>query len=255
MAAANWTLPSHASLFTSMPVARHDAGRYGTVLAESFDTLAETMAAAGYRTIAVTGGGLVDPAFGLAQGFDRYLRRGRRRPQAVRRSLELLREHRDEPVFLFFHTYQLHDYTTDEASARALFGDVSALGPDWRSKYSELTRARGADPEFVDSIRHRYDAALRSVDGAFGRLLDGLQREERLSRTAILLTSDHGEALCERRIGGNCSPSGTARRISSKRSSSSARGPRSVDAGGARSDPRQRLPSRRRADASRRGAA
>ena len=39
---------------------------------------------------------------------------------------------------------------------------------------------------------------------AFGRLLDGLQREGRLSRTAILLTSDHGEALCDRLVGGAC---------------------------------------------------
>ena len=204
VAAANWTLPSHASIFTSMPVARHDAGRYATMLAESFDTLAETMAAAGYRTIAVTGGGLVDSSFGLAQGFDRYLNVNETADLSVRRALGLLREHRNEPVFLFFHTYQLHDYTTDEESARELFGGVSALGPDWRSTYSEFTRAHGTRPEFVDWMRRRYDAALRSVDSAFGRLLDGLQREERLSRTAILLTSDHGEALCERLLWGNC---------------------------------------------------
>jgi len=204
VAAANWTLPSHASLFASVPVARHDAGRYGNVLAESFETLAERMAAAGYRTLAVTGGGLVDPAFGMAQGFDRYVTTRETAAQAVRRSLDLLREHRDEPVFLFLHTYQVHDYAADEASARALFGDVAALGPDWRAEFSEVTRARGADPGLADSLRHRYDAALRSVDGAFGELLDGLQREERLSRTAILFTSDHGEALCDRRIDGQC---------------------------------------------------
>jgi len=204
VAAANWTLPSHASLFSSVPVARHDAGRYGNVLAESFDTLAERMAAAGYRTLGVTGGGLVDPAFGMAQGFDRYFATRETASQAIRRSLDLLREHRDEPVFLFLHTYQVHDYAADEESARALFGDVAALGPDWRAEFADVTRARAADPGLADSLRNRYDAALRSVDGAFGELLEGLQREERLSRTAILLTSDHGEALCDRRIDGQC---------------------------------------------------
>lgn len=204
VAAANWTLPSHASLFASVPVARHDAGRYGNVLAEGFDTLAERMAAAGYRTLAVTGGGLVDPAFGMAQGFDRYFATRESAAEAVRRAIDLLREHRGEPVFLFLHTYQVHDYAADEESARALFGDVAALGPNWRSEFAELTRTRGDDPALAGWLRNRYDAALRSVDGAFGLLLEGLQREERLSRTAILVTSDHGEALCDRLIEGRC---------------------------------------------------
>ena len=59
------------------------------LLADSFETLAESLAEAGYRTLAVTGGGLVHPSFGLAQGFDRYFgveRIGRRCRSAVARS-------------------------------------------------------------------------------------------------------------------------------------------------------------------------
>jgi arylsulfatase A-like enzyme len=204
VAVSNWTLPSHASLFASVPVARHDAGRYGNYLAEGFETLAERLSAAGYRTLAVTGGGLVDPVFGLAQGFDRYVTTRDPADRAVSKALDLLREHRDEPVFLFLHTFQVHDYAADEASARELFGDVSALGPGWQAEFSETTRAHGEDPALAGWLRNRYDAALRSVDGAFGRLLEGLQRDGRLSQTAILFTSDHGEALCDRRIDGRC---------------------------------------------------
>src|SRR4030095_15798444 len=204
IAAANWTLPAHASIFTSASVARHDAGRYSMALADAFDTLAESLAAAGYRTLAVTGGGLVHPSFGLAQGFDRYFSVSESADEAVRRSLDLLREHRNEPVFLFFHTYQVHEYVTDENAARELFGGFPALGPDWRSPLHEFVRTHSSSPAFARWARNRYDAALRSVDGAFGRLLDGLQREGRLSQTAILLTSDHGEALCDRLVGGLC---------------------------------------------------
>jgi arylsulfatase A-like enzyme len=204
VAAANWTLPSHASIFASVPVAQHDAGRYGNVLSDSFETLAEQMAKAGYRTVAVTGGGLVDPAFGFAQGFDRYVATRETADRAVERSLAILRDYANEPVFLFLHTFQVHDYAPDEASARALFGDVSALGPDWRSEFAVVARERGKDPALTGWLRNRYAAALRSVDGAFGHLLEGLQREERLSKTAILFTSDHGEALCDRKVGEAC---------------------------------------------------
>ena len=55
---ANWTLPSHASLFTSLSVARHGVGRYGHHLPENVPTLAGAFAREGYRTLAVTGGGL-----------------------------------------------------------------------------------------------------------------------------------------------------------------------------------------------------
>ncbi|HEY1435567.1 MAG TPA: sulfatase [Thermoanaerobaculia bacterium] len=204
IAAANWTLPAHASMFTSATVARHDAGRYSMVLADRFETLAESFAGAGYRTLAVTGGGLVDPSLGLAQGFDRYVTTSESAGEAVRRSLDLLREYRNEPVFLFFHTYQVHEYVSDENAAQDLFGGFPALGPDWRFPLHEFVGKHSSSPMFPAWARHRYDAALRSVDAAFGRLLDGLEREGRLSRTAILLTADHGEALCDRVVAGSC---------------------------------------------------
>ena len=204
VAAANWTLPAHASMFTSETVAHHDAGRYSMALADRFETLAKSLSGAGYRTLAVTGGGLVDPSLGLAQGFDRYVSASVPADEAVRRSLDLLREYRNEPVFLFFHTYQVHEYVGDENAARDLFGGIPALGPDWRSPLHEFSGKHSSSPMFPGWARHRYDAALRSVDAAFGRLLDGLEREGRLSRTAILLTGDHGEALCDRLVAGGC---------------------------------------------------
>src|SRR5262249_25170043 len=124
--------------------------------------------------------------------------------EGVRRSLELLRQHRDESIFLFFHTYQVHEYLADEGAAREVFGGPAALGPDAGSDFREFSRRHSSSADFPDWARHRYDAALRSVDDAFGRLLDGLREEGRLSRTAILLTSDHGEALCDRLVGGGC---------------------------------------------------
>lgn len=202
--AANWTLPSHASLFLSRSVARHGVGRVGRLLPEDLDTLAQTMGRAGYRTLAVTGGGFVDPAFGFARGFDRYAVVEQPAGRAVERALAMLEEHRGEPVFLFLHTYQVHDYAPEEAVVKELFGDLFVLGPNWPSSAGELAGTRGADPRFPGWIRARYDAALRCVDEAFGRLIAGLERARRLADTAMIFTSDHGEALCGHTWKGEC---------------------------------------------------
>src|SRR5262249_27528692 len=110
---ATWTLPSHASLFTSTPVSRHGVGRYNEYLSSAFRPLAEALSAGGFRTLAVTGGGYVDPQFGFARGFDRYIVTDRSVGEAVGQSLRLLDQYRDQPVFLFLHTYQVHDYVSD----------------------------------------------------------------------------------------------------------------------------------------------
>jgi arylsulfatase A-like enzyme len=203
--AANWTLPSHASLFTSTTVARHGVGRYGHLLPEDLATLPESLGRAGFRTLAVTGGGFVDPSFGFARGFDRYAVVPGRFGKAVESALAMLEEHRGEPVFLFLHTYQVHDFAPDEQAARRLFSDPTDLGPRWQEDVAALRQERTmTDPRFPLWIRARYDAALRSVDGAFGELLEGLERQGRLEETAVLFTSDHGEALCDRNFRGNC---------------------------------------------------
>jgi arylsulfatase A-like enzyme len=202
--AGNWTLPSHASLLTSTSVARHGVGRYGQVLPRELETLAGALAASGYRTLAVTGGGYVDASFGFARGFDRYTVSPGRAALAVESALSMLAEHRDEPVFLFLHTYQVHDYAPDEAAAKKLFPDLSVMGPDWRDSIGLLTRSRLSDPRLTGWIRARYDAALRSVDDAFGLLLDGLRAQGRIDETGVVLTSDHGEAMCDRTFRGDC---------------------------------------------------
>ena len=204
LTAANWTLPSHASLFTSAPVSRHGVGRYGHRLGDDLPTLAGTLADAGYRTLAVTGGGYVDASFGLARGFDRYAVVPGAADKAVAAALAMVGQERDGPVFLFLHTYQVHDFAPDEDAARRLFPDEVVLGPRWREDVAGLrVESAMTDPRFPVWIRARYDAALASVDEAFGKLLEGLGRQGR-EEPAVLFTSDHGEGLCDRTFRGQC---------------------------------------------------
>ena len=70
--AANWTIPSHASLFTGLYPQTHGASyeqhRY---LDDRFETLAESLAASGYETAAFVSNAYVRLA-NLDQGFVHY---------------------------------------------------------------------------------------------------------------------------------------------------------------------------------------
>ncbi len=109
-AASSYTIPSHMSIFTGLDTAEHGVTRPFARLAPGVQTLAGLLRAAGYRTQAFHEGVFVAARFGFDRGFDAY----EQRPYAevVRRSLpsvlSWIREHREQPYFLFLHSYAAH---------------------------------------------------------------------------------------------------------------------------------------------------
>jgi len=69
IADGTWTSPSHASMFTGLPVRAHGMGRTAVQLAPRFETVAETLARQGFRTAAFSNNPLIGPGTGLARGF------------------------------------------------------------------------------------------------------------------------------------------------------------------------------------------
>ncbi len=74
-AAAPWTLPSHASMFTGLYPTEHGAHGGHTYLDEEFRTLPEAFADAGYETIGVSNNTWITEEFGFDRGFEQ-LRKG-----------------------------------------------------------------------------------------------------------------------------------------------------------------------------------
>ncbi len=80
VASSPWTMPSIASLMTSVSTLEHGAGLplapgptfLRTPLAEDWEVLAERLKGAGYRTRAVVNNAFLSPERGFAQGFDLY---------------------------------------------------------------------------------------------------------------------------------------------------------------------------------------
>jgi arylsulfatase A-like enzyme len=148
---APWTAPSLISLMTSAHPDVHGVQRFPIPdrLGPGLTTLAEELERAGYSTAAFTEGGYAKGSFGLDRGFDVYpenpgdaagytsnLSHPSRLSANVDRTLAWLREERDEPFFLFFHTYEVH------GPPRASFEDIARVRPDFdAAAYQAAVRA------------------------------------------------------------------------------------------------------------------
>lgn len=223
-----YTVPSHASLFTSTYPAVHgiwnevraaDGERELPRLPEAAVTLAEILRAAGYATAAIADGGWIQESRGLAQGFEHFHSKNLGVVDRVSAALEWLEEEApaDKPFFLFLHTYQIHaPYLPppgyEERFARGYQGRLrevlararehAASGAvqnplvDVQERFFRPILAE-LGPEERDFLRALYDAELSLVDEEFARLLGYLRLKGLLARTIVVVTSDHGEEFGE----------------------------------------------------------
>lgn len=202
IAQSSSTLPSHASLLTSLVPQHHGAWHsQDRPLAERALTLAEVLKQAGYATFAVVGGGQLEPVYGLDQGFDVYEVRGTF-AEVEGRGRKLLGKRPPEPFFLFLHAYETHHPYTPEGWRLAMFeaegydGDLpDEITIELLREVNRGHRTLGAGD--LAHITHAYDAEINSMDEAFGELIDWLSENSLYDSSLIVFTSDHGEEFGE----------------------------------------------------------
>ena len=197
-AAAPWTLPSHASVFTGRLPYSHGARTEHQAMRPDLATLAERLRDAGYRTAAFTGGGYVASFFGFDQGFEIYEDHNETVEGGPGRIFEAARTWIESvgnaPFFAFVHTYEVHyPYTHDDfvdASARR------ALGPLGVEELEAIHRGeRILTPAERESVKRLYDGDVASADHQVGALLEDLARAGILDSLLVVVISDHGEDL------------------------------------------------------------
>ncbi|MEO8294437.1 MAG: sulfatase [Gemmatimonadota bacterium] len=235
---APWTLPSHASLFTGRFPHELSAG-WLNPLDDKFPTLAEALAAEGYRTAGFVGNTLYcDTEKGLNRGFEHwedyavnrgelfrssvlireitgrkwarepfnsYQLLGRKSAADVNREfLHWLDDADGRPFFTFLNYFDAHaPYLPDSADARRF------ATPGLSNVYEGWTRYRGKPKDdslpgdWVQDNRDRYDAMLYSMDTEIGRLMGELKRRGILENTIVVITADHGEQFGEHAIMGH----------------------------------------------------
>ncbi len=213
-AAASWTVPSMASLFTGAYPWDHGVVKakvtdslnqvdFQLTLNDKFVTLASTLRAAGYETFGVSANYHMHERYGMAQGFDHYKAFGfvdrRVVDQQVGDWLGRLAEARRQrrPYFLYVHYMDPHHP----------YLPIEPYISEWRPKYDKdeiasLHEKLGrhelqvdyflARPAAMGLLADLYDSGVKAADDSVGKLLAALPD---LAHTTVVITADHGEAF------------------------------------------------------------
>ncbi len=205
-----WTLPSHRTMLTGL-----DPFTHGALMAEQsalradIDTLGEVLQAEGFATAGIHGGGFVSPAYGFAEGFDRYLEIAEPR-EAIDAAIDIATADPDRDLFLFLHSYQVHAPYHEEPEELPAFGPrfeelreqlTDVVDPRLLGSHAHLSRQNRSGeplpPAQLEMAKLLYDGGVRAMDRELGRLLDALEASDLLAKSLIVVTSDHGEGFDE----------------------------------------------------------
>jgi arylsulfatase A-like enzyme len=213
---APWTLPSFASILTSLYPTQHGAGflepgagSYGKRMRSVFPPLAMLLLKEGYTTGAIVNAPALAPEFGVDRGFEFYDTTPRWDPRladvTTADALGWLDANKDVPFFEFVHYFDPHLDYSPPAPYDTLFdpGYQGRLGNVFdREAYQhhESDLARENDPAVAadwDHIRALYDGEIAFTDQAVGDLIKGLDERGLRDNTLIVFLSDHGEEFFE----------------------------------------------------------
>ncbi|MEM9557357.1 MAG: sulfatase [Acidobacteriota bacterium] len=218
---APFTLPTHATMLTGLDAATHRAGfEHPEAPLADVTSLAERLRAAGYRTVALSAGGLMSRRYGLDRGFDEWheLQRANLR-STLPTVLDALLHPADGaacgPVFILVHTYDVHGPYQQPVGHRT-FRTPAGLGGAGHDGPSPRDRATDEETwQRVQAMRyHRYllldrfagltdvidayDSGIHFVDSQLELLERFLERADLADTTVRIVTSDHGESLFDR---------------------------------------------------------
>jgi len=201
------TLPTHAALFTGYFPHQSGLVDYFNPLPGAVETVAEKLAARGYRCVAVTDGVMVSQRHGLEQGFAWFDERVE--VDTVERVRAALAADDGRPLFLFVQSYAVHApyRPAPETRARlrgrlpvdgdfeALLAQAGTLGLSARAQPPEGLGPRAG--ELAAELRGLYLAKVTELDALFGRFRAELAQAGLAQQATLVFLSDHGESFLE----------------------------------------------------------
>jgi arylsulfatase A-like enzyme len=208
VAPSPWTLPSFATVFTSLYPSQHGAIDSRSPMETAFPTLAEILKAEGYATGAIINAPYLKVKYEVNRGFDFYDMtppEGRYADGTTRDALRWIDQVSDRPFFAFVHYFDPHIPYKPPAPYDTLFN------PDYRGRFEksysskrlpsyrmhDFEEMKEISPKDWYQIESLYDGEIAFADREIGELIEGLRERGLAGNTLIVFLSDHGEEFFE----------------------------------------------------------
>jgi arylsulfatase A-like enzyme len=208
IAPSPWTLPSFASVFTSLYPSQHGAKGSRSPMGTGFPTLAELLRAEGYATGAIINAPYLKAKYEVDRGFDFYDMTppgGRFADGTTSAVLEWIDRNSEGPFFIFAHYFDPHLPYAPPAPYDTIFN------PDYHGRFErsystkrlpsyrmhKFVEMKKIPPEDWAQMEALYDGEIAFTDEAIGTLLEGLRERDLTENTLVVFLSDHGEEFFE----------------------------------------------------------
>jgi arylsulfatase A-like enzyme len=201
-AAASWTCPSNAGLFTGR-YPREVRARGTLRLSGSATTMAECFRQAGFATAGFSAHVLISGEHGFAQGFQSFVCKTTQDDEMTARCIEWIGAHKDQPFFVLLYLLDPHwPYDPEKPGEylrprkahirKGIETGYLPLDPDLRVPriVANPHGDREISMEEVRYLHALYKGDIVSVDDRIGRVLAAVRD---IPDLAVVMTSDHGE--------------------------------------------------------------
>lgn len=204
LAQSSWTRSSVGSLLTGTWPNRHQLYRLKPApdrVAPGVPLLAERVAASGRATAMFAEQAQLDPAFGLATGFDRYGHKDGRARDVLGRYGRWRTFFRHVPHLAWIHVLDIHKPYTPKGrrddAPRPMHptgnprDDQDVLMDELNHGGRKLARSEWA------TLRNLHEAEITELDTELGKLWAALRADGTFDTDWVIITADHGEAFGE----------------------------------------------------------
>lgn len=191
-----WTAPGHMSLLTGRLPSNHgliynpDPG----CIRDDIFTLGSILQNEGYLTRGFHGAGYLREKFGFHRGFHQYTTRGNNFEDNIIQCLKWLEKAKKFRFMLFLHGFNCHSPFNPPPEFDVYFREYKG-NYSVKKLYQEFKLPANQDD--IEHIIAKYDATILGADFVLGKIFNKLKELKILTRTIVVIVSDHGDGLGE----------------------------------------------------------
>lgn len=194
---------SHASMWTSMYLAKHKAAQMKDKLPDRYVTIDEVAKQAGKYVAGVSANGYIRPARGFGSAWDKYVnhiesKMGLKGVDVMDKGLSFITPKKEQPWFLYLGMIDTH------VTWRAKQPWMDKYDPGYKGRFQDAfgddgTKgfAKDLTDREKDHVRALYDSNVSYQDDLLGKLIAKLTEWGIYDQTMIVITADHGDEQWE----------------------------------------------------------